>query len=148
MQTYLYKIAQFWDGSSEGWPYGSAIHRLLPNASWQKLLPGLVCKWLNDPTDSWRFLLSILQNKNSVWPHLNCMNWFVLAFLNCKDGSVLAFLNCRDGSVLTHLNGSYGSVLSHFRFSTQSGLTRFLQSGISLVLWLLSKKSNKNPCSK
>ena len=35
--------------------------------------------------------------------------------------------------LLTHLNGSYGSVLSHLRFPTQSGLTRFPQSGISLV---------------
>ena len=72
----------------------------------------------------------------------------VLAFLNCTDGSVLAFLNCTDGSVLTHLNGSYGSVLSHLWFPTQSGLTRLPQSGISLVPWLLCKKSNKKQCLK
>ena len=148
MPTYLYKFAKFWDGSSEGWQYGSALHRLLPNASWQELLPGLVCKWLNGLTDSWRFLPSILQDKNSVWSHLNCMDGSVLAFLNCTDGSVWAFLNCTDGSVLTHLNGSYGSVLSHLRFPTQSGLTRFPQSGISWVPWLLCKKSNKKPCLK
>ena len=76
------------------------------------------------------------------------MDGSVLAFLNCTDGSVLAFLNCTDGSVLTHLNGSYGSVLTHLRFPTQSGLTRFPQSGISLVPWLLCKKSNKKPCLK
>ena len=159
MPTYLYKVAKFWDGSSEWWQYGSALHRLWPNASWQELLPGLVCEWLNDLTDSWRFLPSILQNKNSVWPHLNCMGGSVLAFLNCTEGSVLAFLNCTEGSVLaflnctegsvlTHLNGSYGSVLSHLRFPTQSGPTRFPQSGITLVPWLLCKKSNKKTCLK
>ena len=106
------------------------MHRLSPNASWQELL--LVYEWLNGLTDSWRFLPSVFQKMNSVWPHLNCM-----------DGSVLAFLNCTDGSVLTHLNGSYNSVLYHLRFPTQSDLTWFPQSGISLVPWLLCKKSNK-----
>ena len=152
MPTCLYKIAKFWGGSSEGWQYGSALHRLLPNASWQELLPVLVCEWLNGLTGSWRFLPSILQNKNSTWPNLNCMDGSVLAFLNCTDGSILAFLKCTDGSVLaflnctdgsvlaflnctggsvlTHLNGSYGSVFSHLRFPNQSGLTRFQQSGI------------------
>ena len=67
----------------------------------------------------------------------------LLAFLNCMDRSILAFLNCTGGSVLTHLIGSYGSLLSHLRFPTQSGLTRYPQSGISLVPWLLCKKSNK-----
>ena len=109
MPTYLYKVVKFWEATSEGWLYGSVLHRLLPNASGQELLPGLVCEWLNGLTDSWRFLRSTLQNKNSVWPHLNCMDGSILAFLNCTDGSVLAFLNCTDGSVLTHLNGSYGS---------------------------------------
>ena len=124
------------------WQHGITLHRLLPNASWQELFPGLVCKWLNGLRDSWRFFPSILQNKNSVWPHLNCMDGFVLAFLNSTDGSVLAFLNCTDGSGLTNLNGSYGSVLSHLRFPTQSVLTRFPQLEISLVPWLLCKKSN------
>ena len=150
MPTYLYKLAKFWGGSFEGWQYGSA----LPNESWQELLSWLVCKWLKGLTDSWRFLPSILQNNNSIWHHLNCVDRSVLAFLNCTegsilaflnctDGSVLAFLNCTDGSVLTHLIGSYGSVLSHLRFPTQSGLTRFPQSVISLVPWILCKKSNK-----
>ena len=40
MPTYLYRIAKFWDGSSEGWQYGSALHRLLPNVSWQELCLG------------------------------------------------------------------------------------------------------------
>ena len=111
-------------------------------------MPELVCEWLNGQTDSQRFLRSILQNKNSVWPRLNCMDGSVLALMNCTDGSVLVFLNCTDGSVLTHLNGSYGSVLSHLRFPTQSGLTRFPQSGVSLVPWLLCKKSNKKSCLK
>ena len=61
----------------------------------------------------------------------------------CMDGSLLAFLNCTNGSVLTHLIISYGSILSHLRFSTQFGRTRIPQSGISLVPWLLCKKSNK-----
>ena len=148
MPTNSNNLAKFWDVSSEGWQYGSALHRLLPNASWQELLPGLFCEWIIGLTDSWRFLPSILQNNNSVWPHLNCMDGSVLAFLNCTDWSVLAFLNCTDGSVLTHLNGSYGSVLSHLRFPTQSGLTRLPQSGIFLVPWLLCKKSNKKTCLK
>ena len=63
MPTYLYRVAKFWDGSSEGWQYGSALHRLLPNASWQELLPGLVCEWLNCLTDSSIFLPRILQKK-------------------------------------------------------------------------------------
>ena len=84
----------------------------------------------------------------SVLAFLNCTDGSVLAFLNCTDGSILAFLNCMDGSVLTHLNGSYGSVLSHLRFPNQSGLTRFPQSGSSLVPWLLCKKSNKKMCLK
>ena len=137
------KIAKFWDGSSEGWQYGNALQRLLPNASWQELLPGLVCEWLNGLTDSWRFLPSILQNKSSVWPHLKCMDGSVLAFLYCTDGSLLAILNCTDGSVLTNLDGPYGFVLSHPKFPTQSGLTRFPHFGILLVPWLLWKKSNK-----
>ena len=106
------------------------------------------CKWLKDLTDLWRFLPRILQNKNSVWPHLNCMDGSKFAFLNCTDGSVSAFLNCTNGSVLTYLNGSYGSVLSHHRFLPQSGLTRFPQSRISFVSWLLCKKSNKKLCLK
>ena len=52
-------VTKFWDGTSEGWQYGSALHRLFPNASWQELLPGLVCKWLNCLTDSSRFFASI-----------------------------------------------------------------------------------------
>ena len=87
--------------------------------------------------------LAFCKKQEFVWPHLNCMDGSVLAFLNCTDGSVVAFLNCTDGSLLTHLNGSYGSVLSHLRFPTPSGLTRFTESGISLVPWLLCKKSNK-----
>ena len=87
--------------------------------------------------------LAFCKNKNSVWPLLNCMDGSVLAFLNCTDGSVLALLNCTDGSVLTNLKGSYSFVLYHLRFPTQSGLTRFAQSVISLVPWLLCKKSNK-----
>ena len=108
MPTYLYRVAKFWDGSSEGWQYGSALHRLLPNASWQELLPGLVCEWLNCLTDSSRFLSSILQNKNSVWPHLNCMDRSVSAFLNCTNGSVWSDLNFTDGSVWSDLNCMHG----------------------------------------
>ena len=145
MPTYLYKIAKFWDGSSEGWQYGSALHRLLPNASWQELLPGLVCKWLNCLTDSSRFLPSILQNKNSVWPHLNCMDGSVLAFLNCTDGSVWSDLNCTDGSVWSDLNCTDGSVWSdlnlEFCIGTQSSPTKFVQLEFSDIPCLLCKKS-------
>ena len=145
MPTYLYKIAKFWDGSSEGWQYGSALHRLLPNASWQELLPGLVCEWLNGLTDSSRFLPSILQNKNSVWPHLNCMDGSVLAFLNCTDGSVWSDLNCTDGSVWSDLNCTDGSVWSdlnlEFCIGTQSAPTKFVQLEFSDIPCLLCKKS-------
>ena len=145
MPTYLYKIAKFWYGSSEGWQYGSALHRLLPNASWQELLPGLVCEWLNCLTDSSRFLPSILQNKNSVWPHLNCMDGSVLAFLNCTDGSVWSDLNCTDGSVWSDLNCTDGSVWSdlnlEFCIGTQSSPTKFVQLEFSDIPCLLCKKS-------
>ena len=42
---------------SEGWQYGTASHGPLPNASWQKLLPGLVCEWLNEPRPSVLYIL-------------------------------------------------------------------------------------------
>ena len=144
MQTYLYRVARFWNGSSEGWQYGSALHRLLLNASWQELLPGLVCKWLNCLTDSSRFLPSILQNKNSVWPHLNCIDRSVLAFLNCTDGSVWSDLNCMDGSVWSDLNCTDGSVWSDLNFEfcieTQSAPTKFVQLELSDIPCLLCKK--------
>ena len=41
----------------EGWQYGTASHGPLPNASWQKLLPGLVCEWLNEPRPSVLYIL-------------------------------------------------------------------------------------------
>ncbi len=34
-----------------------ASHGPLPNASWQKLLPGLVCEWLNEPRPSVLYIL-------------------------------------------------------------------------------------------
>jgi hypothetical protein len=149
---YSYNIVQFWDTRSEGWQYGSALHRLLPNASWQELLSGLVCKWLNCLTDSSRFLPSIMQNKNSVWPHLNCMDWSVLAFLNytdgsvwsdlnCTDGSVWSDLNCMDGSIWSDLNCTDGSVWSdlnlEFCIQTQSAPTKFVQLEFSDIPCLL-----------
>ena len=145
MPTYLYRVARFWDGSSEGWQYGSALHRLLPNSSWQELLPGLICERLNCLTDSLRFLPSILQNKNSVWPHLNCMDGSVLAFLNCTDRSVWSDLNCTDGSVWSDLNCMDGFVWSYlnleFCIGTQSAPTKFVQLEFSDIPCLLCKKS-------
>ena len=145
MPTYLYRAAKFWDGSSEGWQYGSALHRLLQNASWQELLPGLICEWLNCLTDSSRFLPSILQNKNSVWTNLNCMDGSVLAFLNCTDGSVWSDLNCTDGSVWSDLNCTDGSVWSdlnlEFCIETQSAPTKCVQLEFSDIPCLLCKKS-------
>ena len=149
-------VAKFWDGSYEGWQYGSTIHRLLPNVSWQELLPGLVCEWLHGLTDSSRFLPSILQNKNSEWPHLNVMDGSVLVFLNCTDGSVWSVLNCTDGSVWSDLNCMDGSVWSdlnctdgsiwsdlnlEFCIGTQSAPTEFVQLEFSDIPCLLCKKS-------
>ena len=95
-------------------------------------------------TDQWRFLPSILQDKNSVLFLLKCMDGSVLAFLKSIDGSVLAFLKCTDGFIWTHLNGTwYGFVWSHIRFLTQSAPTRFAQSGNSGVPQLLCNKSDK-----
>ena len=163
MPTYLYKFSKFWDGSSDGWQYGSALHRLLPNASWQELLSGLVCEWLNYPSDSSRFLPSILQTKNSVWPHLNCMGGSVLAFLNCTDGSVWSDLNrtdgsvwsdlnCRDGSVWSDLNCTDGSVWSdlnlEFCIGTQSSPTKFVQLEFSDIPCVLCKKSIEKTYSR
>ena len=146
MPTYLYRVAKFWDGSSEGWQYGSALHRLLPNASWQELLPGLVCEWLNCLTDSSRFLPSILQKKKfrKAPPKLHGrvriglpklygrirMVWF----LNCTDGSIWSDLNCMDGSVWSDLN-------LEFCIGTQSAPTKFVQLEFSDIPCLLCKKS-------
>jgi hypothetical protein len=143
--TYLYRVEKFWDGSSEGWQYGRALQRLLPNASWQELLPGLVCEWLNCLTDSSRFLPTILQNKSSVWPHLNCMEGSVLVFLNCTGGSVWSDLNCTDRSVWSDLNCTDGSVWSDLNLEscigTQSAPTKFVQLEFSDIPCLLCKKS-------
>ena len=58
----LCKITQLEE--SEMRPTGWILSQL--NASWQKFLPGLFCKWLNRLSDLWGFLTSILQG---VWFH-------------------------------------------------------------------------------
>ena len=79
-------------------------------------------------TDYWRFLPSIMLDKNSVLSLLKCMDGSVSAFIKCMDGSVSALLKCANSSVHTHLNGTYCSAWSHLGFPTQSAPTRFPQS--------------------
>ena len=88
----------------------------------------MVYKWLNADI----FVPTILEDKNSVWSHLNE-----------AYGSVWSPLNWAYSSVRTHLNEAYGFIHFLLIIQTQSALIKFANIGVSDIPLLLCKKNNK-----
>ena len=127
LATNLYNSATSLYYSSEGWQYGDASHRSQPNATWQKVVPELVCKWLK-----WADRLV-----EDLAEHLARQEFFIC--------SVLAFLKCTDRSVWTHLNCTCVLIWSHLRFSLNLPPLDFHSQVIPVYDNCYARKATKLP---
>ena len=84
--VYLIYYDKMTCSSSEGWQYGTESHGLQRNASWQKLLSGIVYKWLTEPRRFFLKFVSVLLSASvqrvgvsrmrDFWIHTSgCLLW-------------------------------------------------------------------------